>query len=60
MYAVAVVPPKAWYRQVTDAMAHFSACGKFAPTRHRKHEEVDFLCVYRCPCLLPMLQVHFF
>lgn len=42
MCAVVVVPPRAWYRQVVDAVACFSAWGKFAHTRQRKDEEVDF------------------
>lgn len=46
IYAVVVVPPRAWYRQVVDAVACFSAWGKFAPTRQRKDEEVDFFYIY--------------
>lgn len=33
VYVVVVVPSQAWYRQVVDAVACFSACGKFAPRR---------------------------
>lgn len=49
MYAVVVVPPRAWYGQVVDAVACFPACGKLAPTRQRKHEEVDFFRYLQMP-----------
>lgn len=42
MYMAVVVPLWTRYKQVVDAMACFSACGKFAFTRQRENEVVGF------------------